>query len=82
LARSCSSSPSPPRTGCTTGGAVQAIGLALIIGVILGRWPQVSMLDLAAAIGLQLVIVVLLVLATRALPSFSTATTSQVVADA
>jgi hypothetical protein len=40
------------------------------------------MLDLAAAIGLQLVIVVLLVLATRALPSFSTATTSQVVADA
>jgi hypothetical protein len=35
-----------------------------------------------AAVGVQLAIVVLLVLATRALPSFSTATTNQVIADA
>jgi hypothetical protein len=139
------------RAAMAAGGAVQAIGLALIISVILGRWPQVSMLDLAgplaligtgqsmlftglfrivladlpahhagigggtlitlqqsglalgvatlgtlylalepdgianafaAAIGLQLAIVVLLVLATRALPSFSTASTNQVMADA
>jgi MFS family permease len=139
------------RAAMATGGAVQAIGLALIIGVILDRWPQVSMLDLAgplaligagqsmlftglfrivladvpahhagigggtlitlqqsglalgvatlgtlyialepggiahafaAAIGLQLAIVVLLVFATRALPSFRTATTNQVIADA
>jgi MFS family permease len=138
------------RGAMAAGGAVQAIGLVVIIGVILGRWPQVSMLDLAgplaligvgqsmlftglfrivladvpahhagigggtlitlqqaglalgvatlgtlfvalepggiahafaAAIGLQLAIVVLLVFATRALPSFSTAT-NQVIADA
>jgi hypothetical protein len=36
----------------------------------------------AAAIGVQLAIVVLLVLAIRALPSFSTATTNQVIGDA
>jgi predicted MFS family arabinose efflux permease len=139
------------RGAMAAGGAVQAIGLALIITVILSRWPQVSMLDLAgplaligagqsmlftglfrivltdvpahhagigggtlitlqqsglalgvatlgtlylalephgiahafaAANGLQLAIVVLLVLATRALPSFSTATTNQGIADA
>jgi MFS family permease len=139
------------RAAMAAGCAVQAIGLALIISVILGRWPQVSMLDLAgplaligagqsmlftglfrivladlpahhagigggtlitlqqsglvlgvatlgtlylalepdgiahafaAAISLQLAIVLLLVLATRALPSFSTATTNLVIADA
>jgi MFS family permease len=139
------------RGAMAAGGAVQAIGLVLIISVILGRWPQVSMLDLAgplapigagqamlftglfrgvladlpahhagigggtlitlqqsglalgvatlgtlflalqpdgiahafaAAIGVQLVIVVLLVFATRTLPSFSTVTTSQVIVEA
>jgi len=139
------------RGAMAAGGAVQAIGLALIIAVILTAWPHVSILELAgplaligagqsmlftglfrvtladvpghhagigggalitlqqsglalgvatlgtlflalkphgfahafaAAIGVQLVIVICLVLATRALPRFSSATNDEVIVDA
>jgi MFS family permease len=139
------------RGAMAAGGALQALGLALIIMVILTAWPHVTMLELAgplallgagqsmlftglfrltladvpghhagigggtlitlqqsglalgvatlgtlylarephgishafaAAIGVQLAIVVLLVIATRALPAFSTATKEEVIVDA
>jgi MFS family permease len=40
------------RGAMAAGGAVQAIGLALIIAVILGDWPHVTMLELAGPLAL------------------------------
>jgi MFS family permease len=41
------------RAAMAAGGAVQAIGLALVITVILGAWPHVSMLELAGPLALM-----------------------------
>jgi MFS family permease len=59
-----------------------ALGVATLGTLYLALEPDGIAHAFAAAIGLQLAIVVLLVLATRALPSFSTASTNQVIADA
>jgi hypothetical protein len=59
-----------------------ALGVATLGTLYLALEPDGIAHAFAAAIGVQLAIVMLLVLATRALPSFSTATTNQVIADA
>jgi MFS family permease len=40
------------RGAMAAGGAIQALGLALIIGVMLGDWPHVTVLDLAGPLAL------------------------------